>query len=60
MGLTLKSLTQQYYEAHKKANGIWQYGVPVRAIYHDCALCIQYEGGRWFHYKESKGSLIWW
>lgn len=32
--------------------GVWQET--------DGTVCISYENGQWFHYKEEKGRIIWW
>ncbi len=47
---------------HQKAVEHWQDGKSVEVWKNECGiLCITYESGRWWHYKqEGDGSIVWW
>lgn len=41
------------YKAHKSAVEQWRYGEPVEAEWNnDNVLCVKYESGKWWHYKD--------
>lgn len=58
----LKELAIRYMNAHKKAVENWNYG-QIKKTWRDKAgnVCILYESGKWWHYKETvNGNIEWW
>lgn len=48
-------------EAHKAAFEDWPCGEMQKAwVDENGNLCIRYEDGTHYHYKEENGSIIWW
>lgn len=51
----------QAYQTHKSYFENWYYGKPVESWRDkDGNLCIRYQSGRWFHYRQNKGRLECW
>ena len=49
------------YLAHRQAFNDWEDGNPVKVwADSDGALCVEYESGKWWHYKFKKNGLEWW
>lgn len=50
----MQSKAMECFTTHKKAFEKWQYG-DIKKIWfdNDYNLCIEYESGDWFHYKEN-------
>ena len=41
------------YKRHQEVFEKWKYGKPVKAWKENgCQICVQYECGKWFHYKD--------
>lgn len=62
---TQKNLTEQVrtaYEAHKSATDCWKEGnVKDFWIDDDGNLCIMYDSGKWWHYKDLELPFpTWW
>lgn len=57
----LKLTAQFCLSEHKKAFTKWNEGNILKSWYDDNNIfCIQYESGRWWHYKLNKDVLEWW
>lgn len=51
----------QCIETHKSAFEDWPHGDAREAwVDDDGNLCIRYEDGMHYHYKEENGSTVWW
>lgn len=49
------------YKKHKAMFDHWEYGEPVKSwTDSNRNLCIQYQSGKWFHYRQSNGILEFW
>lgn len=49
------------YQTHKAMFEHWEYGEPVKSWTDSNGnLCIQYQSGRWFHYRQSNNMLEFW
>jgi len=61
MGMTKEAFIDYVYEAHQKAFSEWTEGEIFKHWYDDNnILCIKYESGRWWHYKQTEHGLEWW
>lgn len=57
----MQSRADRYFHEHLHAYNEWTDGEPARVWYDiDGNLCIEYESGRWWHYKETADGLQWW
>lgn len=46
---------------HRNAFEEWTDGEPVETWTDENGiLCIKYKSGKWWHYREKKGSIEWW
>lgn len=47
--------------AHCTAHKRWTHGEPVE-IWKDeyCFLCVKYEDGSWWHYRQTETGFEWW
>ena len=55
-------MAKECMEAHKKAFESWEEG-GIAKVWRDEAgiLCVEYDSGRWWHYRETdSGSFEWW
>lgn len=50
-----------FYHLHKQAFGTWKEG-SMKDCWRDAEgnLCICYESGKWWHYRENNGNVEWW
>lgn len=58
----LKIRAIRFYSKHRSFWENWEHG-NIKDIWvdEDGYLCIKYESGTWYHYKETeKGELEWW
>lgn len=53
---------KQAYQKHKHCCENWREGKPKKVWRdEDGCLCIQYESGKWWHYRQrDDGNLEWW
>lgn len=57
----MNELVERYYECHKLIFENWTHGKPVKSWTDENGnLCIMYEDGEWWHYREKNGELEWW
>lgn len=50
-----------YSNAHMSGCETWEHGNPVKCWYDtDKTFCIEYESGKWWHYRETAEGLQWW
>lgn len=58
---TIEEKATRYVQAHRKACETWSQGNPVsvRVDRLGC-ICIRYESGAHWHYKDTPGGVIWW
>lgn len=55
-------MAKECMEVHKKAFEIWEEG-GIAKVWRDEAgiLCVEYDSGRWWHYRETdSGGIEWW
>ena len=60
--MTDLEMIDRAYTEHRQAFEVWEHGEPVRA-WHEagCDICIEYESGKWWHYKNLDLPFItWW
>lgn len=57
-----KKEAEQAYQIHRSYCGNWQEGKAIESWLDGSGyLCIRYESGKWWHYREkADGSLEWW
>lgn len=57
----LMDRAKQYAKAHIDACDNWPHG-RIDDVWIDKSghICIQYEDGSWWHYKEEAGEVTWW
>lgn len=59
----MNAIAKYYYKRHKSSVGSedWTAGEPVKSWrdWHG-VLCIEYQSGQWWHYKETKNGFEWW
>lgn len=52
-----------YKKQHQEAVGQWQEG-DITGVWEDpesACICVRYESGRWWHYRQNKaGQTEWW
>ena len=60
--MTEKEMIDRAYTEHRQAFEVWEHGEPVRAWHEEgCDICIEYESGKWWHYKDLELPFIsWW
>lgn len=57
----MKKIETDCYLKHKSATEEWTHGIPEKSWTDKYGiLCIMYEDGSWWHYKEKNGNLEWW
>lgn len=58
---TLLQRAKKYTDAHRSACETWENG-EIAAVWMETngVICISYDNGRWFHYTETNGEIIWW
>lgn len=50
-----------YSKTHMSGCETWEHGKPVKCWYDtDKTFCIEYESGKWWHYRETAEGLQWW
>lgn len=48
-----KELAALAFDRHRAGSDTWEEGAPVKSWYDaDKNLCVQYESGNWWHYKD--------
>lgn len=55
-------MAKECMEVHKKAFESWEEG-GIAKVWRDEAgiLCVEYDSGRWWHYRETdSGGIEWW
>ena len=54
-------LVEKTYQKHRNAFESWQEGKPEEAwLDENGNLCIRYESGKWWHYRQDGAELSWW
>lgn len=59
----LKERADEYAKEHREAFESWTHGEIVSAWLHEGnpdVVCVRYEDGRYWHYKETPEGLRWW
>lgn len=57
----LKALAKNYTQKHMNACEDWREGKPVRIWRaENGVVCIEYESGKWWNYKQTASGLEWW
>ena len=57
----LRERAEEYAREHKKACEGWTHGEVEKAwLDDDGNICVQYEDGCWWHYRETEESLVRW
>lgn len=58
----MQNRADKYFHEHLQAyHDEWTNGEPVKAWYDiDGNLCVEYESGQWWHYRETAEGLQWW
>lgn len=55
-----KELVERFVNAHKQAYDNWPYGT-VTAVYVESGIvCVCYQDGVWYHYRNSEHGVEWW
>lgn len=58
---TIEEKAARYAQTHQRACESWSHG-KVTSVQMDRlgCVCIQYESGAHWHYKDTPGGVIWW
>ena len=56
----MEQQAMKYYNAHRTACEDWRDGEPSRTLYSwDGSLIVEYESGRWWHYRDTDNGVEW-
>lgn len=54
-------IVKECSEAHKRARQKWEEGDIQETWIDDKGnICIKYESGNWWHYRNNNGTIVWW
>lgn len=58
---SLQQRAKRYAKIHKAAYENWDNGdITKISLDKSGVLRIRYENGKWYHYSETTGKLVWW
>lgn len=61
MAAVEKELVELAYQTHKQAFSSWREGQPVESwVEPGCDICVKYESGKWWHYRNLLTEPEWW
>lgn len=56
----MEQRAMRYYETHRAACEDWRDGEPSRVMFSwDGSFIIEYESGRWWHYRDTDNGIEW-